>query len=428
MAYFLAPSADARPQFFDAQGNVLAGGLMYWYLAGTTTPKDTFTTSAGAVANSNPITLDSAGRPSTGIYLEEGTSYKLVVKDSAGNTIFTQDNIVGIATAASTSEWAASGLTATYISATQFSVPGDQTTDLHVGRRVKVVDAGGTKYGTIADTAFTSLTTVTVVVDSSGSLASPITSLSLSILRSVNPSVPGLTYAGDVAILSASGTLRGASAAPIPINLALSASVGSNALTIAIKGRDGNNPSPSNPVLIPYRSATAANGDYSWLTLTSAASFVMSSGSTGGARDGIPFRFWIVSFNDAGTQRLGIINCVTSVAGVGAGSDVTQIYPLKGWGLASSSAEGGAGAADSAQVFYTGTAVSSKAYTVLGYATFEAGLATAGTYASVPTRLQRWMPGMPLPGDVIQTARNDTGAVATGTTTMPQDDSIPQQS
>lgn len=191
MAYFLAPSADARPQFFDSQGAVLAGGWMYWYAATTTTPQDTFTTSAGSVANSNPIELDGSGRPknAVGIYLTEGLSYKLVVKDSALNTIFTQDNIVGIQTAVTTSEWLSSALTPTYISAATFSFPGDQTTDAHEARRLKIVDAGGTKYGTITGTAFTTLTTVTVAVDAGGSLQNPITSVSWGILRADNPSV-----------------------------------------------------------------------------------------------------------------------------------------------------------------------------------------------------------------------------------------------
>lgn len=192
MAYYLAPSADARPQFFTSQGAVLAGGSMSWYAAGTTTPQDTFTDSTGGVANANPILLDAAGRPPTGIYLTENTLYKLVVKDSAGNTIFTQDNVAGIiASIASTSEWQSSGLTPTYISGTQFSFPGDQTTDAHVGRRLKIVDSGGTKYATITVSAFTTLTTVTVNVDS-GSLATPVTAVSYGLQSGSNSSIPSV--------------------------------------------------------------------------------------------------------------------------------------------------------------------------------------------------------------------------------------------
>ena len=51
-------------QFFDNDGAALSGGKVYTYAAGTLTPKATYTTEAGTVANANPIILDSAGRAS----------------------------------------------------------------------------------------------------------------------------------------------------------------------------------------------------------------------------------------------------------------------------------------------------------------------------------------------------------------------------
>jgi hypothetical protein len=210
------------------------------------------------------------------------------------------------------------------------------------------------------------------------------------------------------------------------INGYLDWTVSGNALTCAIKGLDTADPSGTNPVFAWVRSATATSGVPSLVKITAANSVVVSSGSTLGTRDGIPSRIWAVLFDDAGTYRLGVINCLTTVAGAGASSDVTAIYPLSAWGIASSTAEGGAGAADSAQVFYTGTAVASKPYTVLGYATFEGGQATAGTWATAASRKQLFMPGAPLPGHVIQTQRTDTGASSTGSTTIPADDTIPQ--
>lgn len=209
-------------------------------------------------------------------------------------------------------------------------------------------------------------------------------------------------------------------------NLSLALSVGSSALTIALKDRDGSDPSTASPVSAGIRNVTAATGDFTMQNVSAASSVVVSSGSTLGTRSSVPFRLWIVLFNDGGTLRLGVINCLTTVAGSGAGSDVTAIYPLSAWGIASSTAEGGSGGADSAQVIYTGTAVTSKAFVVLGYATWESGLGTAGTWSSGPTRVQLFGPGVPLPGQTIQVARNDTGAVATGTTQTPNDDTIPQ--
>jgi hypothetical protein len=62
----------------------------------------------------------------------------------------------------------------------------------------------------------------------------------------------------------------------------------------------------------------------------------------------------------------------------------------------------------------------------LGYATWESGLAAVGTWSAGPTRAQLWGPTVPLPGQVIQVQRTATGAVSTGTTLIPDDDTIPQ--
>lgn len=214
------------------------------------------------------------------------------------------------------------------------------------------------------------------------------------------------------------GLVRGSST--VFDNLTISCSVGANALTIALKTRNGDDPTAANPIRIPIRSVTPANGDYSELLLTAATSLVLSNGSTLGTIASTANRIWIVGFNDAGTFRLGAINCLSGTA------PNFNVFPLGAWGIASSTAEGGAGAADSAHVFYTGTAVSAKAYRVLGYLTYESGLGTAGVYASAPTRVEVFGPGVKLPGDIVQRVREQTGAVATGTTQIPHDDTIPQ--
>jgi hypothetical protein len=157
------------------------------------------------------------------------------------------------------------------------------------------------------------------------------------------------------------------------VNGTLTASVGSSALTIAIKTKAGADPSATDPVSVYFRNVTEATGDYTVITLTAATSLVISSGSTMGTASGTASRLWIVGFNDGGTFRLGAINTATSAE---IGDDV----------LSSSTAEGGAGAADSAGVIYTGTAVTSKAMRVLGYV--ESTQATAGTWATAPSKIQ----------------------------------------
>lgn len=92
-------------QSFLANGNINAGGFVYTYLAGSSTPATTYTTNAGNIANANPIQLNSGGFPASSgniveIWLTIGQSYKFVVYDSLMNLIVTYDNISGDGTSA----------------------------------------------------------------------------------------------------------------------------------------------------------------------------------------------------------------------------------------------------------------------------------------------------------------------------------------
>jgi hypothetical protein len=100
MALNLSPLGGAGWQFFDNNGVPLAGGLLYSYAAGTTTPLATYTTSSGSTANSNPIILDAAGRPPSEIWLTS-VAYKLVLKTSTGVQLWVMDNITGLPSAGS---------------------------------------------------------------------------------------------------------------------------------------------------------------------------------------------------------------------------------------------------------------------------------------------------------------------------------------
>lgn len=95
MAVNLSPIGNGQ-QFFDNTGLPLNGGLIYTYQAGSTTPLATYTDVNGTIANSNPIVLDSSGRPPNEVWLTYGFFYKFVVKTSAGVTLGTYDNIYGI--------------------------------------------------------------------------------------------------------------------------------------------------------------------------------------------------------------------------------------------------------------------------------------------------------------------------------------------
>jgi hypothetical protein len=148
--------------------------------------------------------------------------------------------------------------------------------------------------------------------------------------------------------------------------------VAASALTIPFTGLDGNALSASNVAYVNFRSATAGSGAISLLTLNSAlASLVISSGSTLGMTNGVAATLALAIFNDAGTARPAIINPLT--------------LPLVD-GIASATSEGGAGAADSAGVWYSNAAITSKAFTIVAYITVTE--ATAGTWATAPSTVQ----------------------------------------
>jgi microcystin-dependent protein len=92
----LSSLAGSGTQFFDDSGVPLAGGLIYTYAAGGTTPLVTYTSSTGLTAHPNPIVLDSAGRINE-IWIAEGTSYKFVLKSSTNVLIGSFDNLFPIA-------------------------------------------------------------------------------------------------------------------------------------------------------------------------------------------------------------------------------------------------------------------------------------------------------------------------------------------
>lgn len=200
------------------------------------------------------------------------------------------------------------------------------------------------------------------------------------------------------------------------LNGYLAVSVAANALTIALKTAAAGDPSATDPIPVAFRSATANDGSFSTVAAAAATSLVISSTSTMGFTSAEASRLWIVLFNDAGTLRLGAVNCRSG----------TNVMSLSEHQLLSSTAEGGAGAADSAQVIYTGSAVTSKAFRILGYLEWASGLTTAGTWDAAPSIVRAFGPGVPPPATIIPGVYSPTGAVATGAGTLLQDDSKPQ--
>lgn len=213
------------PQFCNANGTPYSGGQLFTYVGGSTSTKmNTYRDSAGGTPNTNPIVLDSAGRIPYAIWIASGASLKLVLAPSTDtdpptSPIWTLDGITGINDSSITvDQWIASGLTPTYIGVTQFSVSGDYTSTLEVGRRVKVTVTAGTKYGRITASSYAAgITTVTVTLDS-GNLDAGLSAVSYGVLTSSNSSVPLLPTAIVSGLLDISASGAGQVAFPATQN------------------------------------------------------------------------------------------------------------------------------------------------------------------------------------------------------------------
>lgn len=189
MANFLAPIING--QQFDANGDPLSSGTIEVYLAGTSTPATTYTTQAGGVANTFPIDLNTLGVNEDGeIWLIGGAAYKFVIKDSAGVTLRTIDNMSGVNdTTISIDQWIVYQAAPTYVSATSFTVAGDQTQTFQVNRRIKTTNTGGTVYSTIKTSTYSAPNTTVTVANDSGVLDSGLSQVSYGVISSQNSSI-----------------------------------------------------------------------------------------------------------------------------------------------------------------------------------------------------------------------------------------------
>lgn len=91
---YLAPAPVFRAN--DNNGNLLSGGQLFTYAAGTTTPLATYTDSTGTTPNANPVILNTRGEAS--VWIPPGIGYKFVLSPATDtnpptNPFWTQDQI-----------------------------------------------------------------------------------------------------------------------------------------------------------------------------------------------------------------------------------------------------------------------------------------------------------------------------------------------
>ena len=79
-------------RFLDSDGHPLSGGFLYSFVAGTSTPLDSYADSDGVSANDNPMELDIDGRAPNDIYVLP-TGYKWEVRNSANVLQYTYDDV-----------------------------------------------------------------------------------------------------------------------------------------------------------------------------------------------------------------------------------------------------------------------------------------------------------------------------------------------
>lgn len=171
---------------------------------------------------------------------------------------------------------------------------------------------------------------------------------------------------------------RGGTASPVgdpttPYNLGLAASASSGALTITLKQADGStNPTTRSPVSIPFRIAGASSGGYVRRKVTSTKTLTISSGSNLGTH-GITTEYKdfinVYAIDNAGSVEL-------------AASASNYVDSLQ----ASTTAEGGAGAADSYTAIYSTTARSNVFVKLIGRIHFT-NLVTPGVWIA-PTKVE----------------------------------------
>jgi microcystin-dependent protein len=175
----------------------------------------------------------------------------------------------------------------------------------------------------------------------------------------VNPTLGTFVIAGVVEPLDPKALL----------NFSLTAAVAASALTLRVKVRAGTDATPTDAVRVSQRNSNLAAGDFNFRTVTAALSLVVSNGSTLGHVAGRLSPIYVYLIDNAGAQEL-------AVSGTYWGES----------GIFTTSAEGGAGAADAGNVMYSAVARVNMPGRLV--AILWSNQAVAGVWATNPTEIK----------------------------------------
>lgn len=361
MTVSLSLFAGAGWQFFDNNGNVLSGGLLYSYEAGTTTPLATYTSSTGATANTNPIVLNAGGRPANEIWLDVTKTAKFILKDSLGSTIGTWDNIPSIVSAFNLS--GTNNGVAYFNSSGVFGSSANFTFDgSNAAVSGEIASGGDANIGGDANVAGNAVVTGTIA--STGGLTS------------ATPAVTQTAGDNSTKVATTAFVQNNLKSAILP----LTASVASNQLTLTLA-----------PTRLDFRSSTLNDGSVSTVS-SSTLTLTVPNGTTLGTTNGVAARLVVLAVYDGSTVQLAVNN----LAG-GVQLDETNLVTTTTSGSSSTAV-------------YAASAVTSKPYRVVGLVDITE--ATAGTWATSPTTVQG------IGGQVLNGLKPTTFGT-TGTTTLP---------
>ncbi len=306
---------------------------------------DTYATTIGANGNLTCASITNASTTGTA----SNTPSTLVLRDGSGN--FSAGTISAALTGNSSTSTALA------------SNPTDCGSDTYattIAANGNLTCAAITNASTSATAANTNSTIV--LRDGSGNFAAGTITAALTgnastaTALAANPSA--CTGGQFVTDIDANGTLTCGAASSTPAinssdmeNCSIDGTVSGNILTVSILQANGSTPSTGTAsCLIGFRDTTATVGTYTQVAVTAATTTTVSSTSSLGCTASTTCEVFIYAINNAGTVEAG----------------VTGVNLLDEGSVQTSTAEGGAGASDTANTLYSTTARTSKAIRVMG--------------------------------------------------------------